>query len=216
MDKENEEREASSKNREVIEKYKKTKKLVLPADSNDNDGDPDLEGEGDIDELQDILGSGFDALIQASIVATPAKQNNRPVDKPAKDNTHEQVFSEVDLGEEVNIDCILDHRKKDGTMEVQVKYTDGSKEWSNIGFVWYDDPDVIKKYQKKNGLRGAYWFKSKSMGNMMLGVMGERHEGASRELNVLWDNGYLGWSSFDLVYQDEKELVDLFLEKKNE
>ena len=76
MDKENKEKQVSSKNHEVIDKYKRTKKLAIPTDSTNNDGDPALEGEGNLDELQDIFGNGFDALIEALIVATPAKENN--------------------------------------------------------------------------------------------------------------------------------------------
>jgi hypothetical protein len=137
----------------------------------------------------------------------------------AKEEEEPTVNAEIvdEQEETIEIDCIKSHKLTRGNMYLTVKYLHESHySVSRVQDVWADFPEKLKKYIRTKRLTGVQWRKpTLHTAKKITSILDDRElDDGSRELELLWDNGFRDWATEECALADAKDIVEEYWKTK--
>ena len=125
------------------------------------------------------------------------------------DDVNAEILEEAE--DTLEIDFIKSHKLKRGGMYLMVKYMHESKNSeSRVQDVWADFPSELQTYIQTKHLKGVHWRKpTLRSATEITSILDDRVlDDGSRELELLWDNGFRDWATEACALADAKDIVE--------
>ena len=125
------------------------------------------------------------------------------------DEVNAEILDEEE--ETLEIESIKSHKLKRGVMYLMVKYMHESQySESRVQDVWADFPSELQTYIQTKKLKGVHWRKpTLRTAKQITSILDDRElDDGSRELELLWDNGFRDWATEECALADAKDIVE--------